>query len=376
LEARAVKTVVITGAQGFIGRNLCASLSQRGELDLVRYDLGDSWEDLAHRVRDADCVVHLAGVNRPRDPDEFDKGNRGLTLELVNLLLEAGRPIALIFASSIQAAVANPYGVSKKAAEDAILEWSRQTGNRAYIYRLPNVFGKWSRPNYNSVVATFCHNVARGLPIEIHDPGAEITLAYIDDVVEELVSAVEDKPNTGEDGFCHIRRTLKLTVQQLADMVRAFRDSRTSLIMPNLESDLARFLYATFVSFLPQDGLGYALDMKRDDRGWLTEFTKSRQSGQVFISRTKPGITRGNHWHHTKVEKFLVIEGDTVIRLRRLDSDEVIEVQASGTRLRVVDIPPGYTHSITNVGKTDVITLFWADEVFDPVRPDTYFAEV
>lgn len=371
-----MKTVVVTGAQGFIGRNLCASLSQRGELGLARYDLGDSWEDLAHRVREADCVVHLAGVNRARDPDEFDKGNRGLTLELVNLLREAGRPIALIFASSMQAALANPYGISKRAAEDAILGWARETGNTACIYRLPNVFGKWSRPDYNSVVATFCHNVARGLPIEIHDPGAEITLAYIDDVIEELVSAIEGKPNIGDDGFCHIRRTFRLTVQQLADMAKAFHDSRTSLIMPNLEGDFARFLYATFVSFLPQDDLGHVLDMKHDHRGWLAEFTKSRQSGQVFISRTKPGITRGNHWHHTKVEKFLVIEGNAVIRLRRLDSDEVIEVQASGARLRVVDIPPGHTHSITNVGKTDVITLFWADEVFDPLTPDTYFAEV
>jgi len=231
-------------------------------------------------------------------------------------------------------------------------------------------------PNYNSVVATFCHNVARGIPIEIRNPSAEVALVYIDDVVAEFLSAIEGHPTKGDDGFCTVRRVFTKTVQQLADAITRFSESRRKLLLPDFHDEFTRFLYATFVSYLPENEIVMDLDMKIDNRGWLAKFIKSKNAGQIFISRTKPDVTRGNHWHQTKVEKFLVIEGQAIIRLRRLDSDKVIEIPVSGDRMTVVDIPPGYTHSITNVGTGDLITLFWADEIFEPDRPDTYREEV
>ena len=278
--------------------------------------------------------------------------------------------------SSIQAALDNPYGMSKKAAEDVVFEWSRRTGVPVYVYRLPNVFGKWCRPNYNSVVATFCYNIARGFPIQINNPKTELTFVYIDDVVAELIAAMNGSAHLGDDGFCYVPRTFKVTLQQLAYTLYSFAESRTNLMMPDFEGDFERSLYATYISYLPEDGFSYGLEKKQDDRGWLAEFIKSKQFGQIFISRTKPGVTRGNHWHRTKVEKFLVIEGEAVIRFRKIGAEKIIEYRVSGDSPEVVDIPPGYTHSITNIGNSDVITIFWADEVFDPEKTDTYYLEV
>ncbi|ADI00964.1 NAD-dependent epimerase/dehydratase family protein [Syntrophothermus lipocalidus] len=371
-----MKTVLVTGAAGFIGKNLCAALEQRNDIKILAYDKDNSAQELAEFAACADFVFHLAGVNRPQNVEEFDEGNWGFTVQLLELLAKSNRNIPIAVTSSIQAALDNPYGVSKKKAEDALWEWSHRSGAPVYIYRLPNVFGKWCRPNYNSVVATFCYNIARGLPIQINNPDAELTLVYIDDVVAELISAMEGNPHKDDSGFCYVPRTFKVTLQRLADTIYSFAASRKTLVVPNFENDLERFLYATYISYLSEDDFGYELEMKHDHRGWLAEFIKSKQFGQIFVSRTRPGITRGNHWHHTKVEKFLVIEGKGIIQFRRIDTGEILSYEVSGEKPVVVDIPPGYTHSITNIGDNDLITLFWADEIFDEEHPDTYYAEV
>lgn len=371
-----MKNVLVTGADGFIGKNLCAALEQRKDIKILPYDKGNSAQELAEFAACADFVFHLAGVNRPQNVEEFDEGNWGFTMHLLELLAKSNRNIPIAVTSSIQAALDNPYGVSKKKAEEALWEWSRRSGAPVYIYRLPNVFGKWCRPNYNSVVATFCYNIARGLPIQINNPDAELTLVYIDDVVAELISAMEGNLHKDDSGFCYVPRTFKMTLQRLADTIYSFAASRKTLVVPNFENDLERFLYATYISYLPEDDFGYELEMKHDHRGWLAEFIKSKQFGQIFVSRTRPGVTRGNHWHHTKAEKFLVIAGEAIIKFRKIGSSEVIEYRVSGDKLKVVDIPVGYTHSITNIGNTDVITLFWANEIFAPDRPDTYSLEV
>jgi UDP-2-acetamido-2,6-beta-L-arabino-hexul-4-ose reductase len=371
-----MKKILVTGANGFIGKNLVAELRNRRYEDIFETDVDTEPELLEEYCRHADFVFHFAGINRPQHVEEFDKGNRGLTADLLALLEQSGKKIPIIITSSTQAVLDNPYGVSKKAAEDAVFDWARRNSAPAYVYRLPNVFGKWCRPNYNSVVATFCHNIAHGLPIQINNPATELTLVYIDDVVTELIAALNGLPLTGKDGFCYVPRIFKVSLQQLADAISAFAESRKNLIIPNFEGDFAKFLYATYTSYLPEHSFGYELEKKHDQRGWLAEFIKSRQFGQIFISRTKPGITRGNHWHHTKIEKFLVIEGEAAVKLRKIGTGQVLEYKVSGEQLQVLDIPAGYTHSITNTSQTDLVTLIWANEIFDQKKPDTFFLEV
>jgi len=370
------KTVLVTGAAGFIGKNLCVTLEQDKSLHLLRFDVDNSMDDLVSYLHQADCVVHLAGTNRPQDVQEFDTGNRGLTDQILTILEQANREVTLVFSSSTQAALDNPYGLSKRAAEQAIVDWSARTGNKAYIYRLPNVFGKWCRPNYNSVVATFCYNLANGLPIQISDPNYEITLVYIDDLVLELINATHGRANIVVGEVCSIPKSATVTLSQLADTIRLFAASRSTSIIPDLSTDFLRALYATYVSYVSPDNLSYPLSMRRDERGWLTEFIKGEGFGQVFVSRTRPGVTRGNHWHHTKTEKFLVVQGEAVVQLRRLGSKDIVGYRVTGDTLTVVDIPVGYTHSICNVGSIDLITLFWSSECFDPIRPDTVHLEV
>ncbi len=371
-----MKTVLVTGSSGFIGQNLCKRLEEITELEILRFEKDNTTDDLRKFLKESDFVFHLAGINRPKDEKEFDTGNRGLTEDLLSLIEESGRKIPVLITSSIQAELDNPYGKSKKAAETAIFEWSKTTGNKAFVYRLPNVFGKWCRPNYNSVVATFCNNIANDLEISINDRSIELNLVYIDDVTKDFIEAFKGRKKPGADGYCYIDRTFTSTLGKLADTIQSFKENRSSLLVPNFENIFDRFLYATFTSYLDKDDFSYPLEMRHDDRGWLSEFIKSNQFGQIFVSKTKPGITRGNHWHHTKIEKFLVLSGNAEIKFRNVNGQDTINYKVNGDELKVLDIPAGYTHSIKNTGETELVTLFWSDEIFNQEDPDTYFLEV
>lgn len=371
-----MKTVLVTGASGFIGKNLCCRLKQEKDIEILCFTRGDSLQSLKTMIDRADFVFHLAGANRPTTEGEFTKINKDLTAKIVSLLKEKRKTTPLLLSSSIQAEYDNPYGVSKKAAEDIVLAYGADSKAAIYIYRLPGIFGKWCKPNYNSVVATFCHNIASNLPVVVSDPQHEITLGYIDEVIDDFISTLQGKTIPDNKGFCVLSKTHKTTLQHLKDDITSFNKSRTDLTMPNFENEYTRYLYATFLSYLPKDNFDTALKTNFDDRGWLAEFIKSKQFGQIFVSKTKPGITRGNHWHHTKIEKFLVVDGQAEITFRLVDGDEVIRYTVSGDKLKVVDIPAGYTHAIKNIGNKDLTTIFWSDEIFNPDKPDTIFLKV
>lgn len=368
--------ILVTGAKGFVGKNLIAELRNQGHADIYECDVDTTPEQLDDYVRQCEFVYHLAGVNRPENPADFMAGNFGFTSTLLDGLQKYGNKSPILITSSIQAAQGNLYGISKKAGEDLLFRYGKQQSVRVLVYRLPNLFGKWCRPNYNSVVATFCSQIAQDQPITVNDSVTQLRLCYIDDVVREFLAGLESKETRTPDGFCSVEKVHAIRLGELADKLRAFRANRKTLVMPPLGSELDRALYATLLSYYPQDQFSYPLDMKHDDRGWLAEFIKSNSFGQIFISKTKPGITRGNHWHHTKVEKFLVIQGEGVIKFRKIDGTEILEYPVSGDKLEVVDIPVGYTHSITNTGNIDMITLFWVDELFKQDKPDTYYLEV
>jgi len=367
--------ILITGAGGFIGKNLTLWIARYPEHHVIPFDMGKTQPELRDGLAQADLVYHLAGVNRPQSEIEFQTGNVDLTAQICNALLEIGRPVPIVFASSVQAALANPYGVSKRQAEELVQDYARRSGARAVIYRLTNVFGKWCRPNYNSVVATFCHNLARGLPITISDPARELELVYIDDVMQAFAAEI-GSPDSG--GVCQrdVAPTYRITLGRLAETIQAFQQMRETLVVPDLADELTRKLYGTYVSYLEPSEAVYSLQQRSDARGSLAEFLKSPLFGQIFISRTLPGVTRGNHYHHTKSEKFLVLEGEAVIRLRPILGGEVQELRVCGKDFQVVDIPTGYTHSIENTGSTELVTLFWATELFDPARPDTFALNV
>jgi len=369
-----VKKVLVTGSKGFVGRNLCAVLRQRKDIELYEYDVNNKPEDLDSALGKIDCIIHLAGVNRPKNQDEFKTGNVGSTEEICGKLRKLGRAPKIVLSSSIQAELDNPYGVSKRHAEEALQHFSADTGAECVVYRFKNLFGKWCRPNYNSVTATFCHNIANDLPIQISDPAHEIDLTYIDDVVEAFVGELESV----SPGFRFAKPlpSKRISLGELAEKIRLFREMRTSLVLPDFRDAFERALYGTYLSYLNNKEFEYGLDIKADQRGSLAEFLKSPSMGQIFVSRTNPGVTRGNHYHHTKTEKFLVLEGEAVIRFRHIEGDEILEYPVSGEKYQVVDIPPGYTHSIENVGEDELVTLFWASEIFDPRKPDTYFEKV
>ena len=367
--------ILVTGARGFIGKNLVAEINSRKLGEVLEFDLDSPRERLAEYAKECGFVFHLAGVNRPRDEKEFMDGNSGFTAELLDLLKKHGNQAPVLVTSSIQAEKDNPYGKSKKSAEDQLFDYSRQTGARVYVYRLANMFGKWSRPNYNTVVATFCYNTARGLDIAVNDPSARLTLCYIDDLLEEFVRAFNGNPSRAGD-FCVVPVTHQLALGELAETIRSFARSRKDLSVPDMSDPLVRKLYATYLSFLPEDSFAYDLKMNVDARGSFTEFIRTAERGQVSVNISKPGITKGNHWHHTKNEKFLVVSGEGVIRFRNPDDARIIEYKVSGSRLQVVDIPPGYTHNISNTGASDMVTIMWANECFNPEKPDTNFLEV
>ena len=367
--------ILITGAKGFIGKNLVAELKNKKYTDIFEYARESDPTLLDEYSKEADFVFHLAGVNRPKEQSEFMEGNFGFTSTLLDTLKKYKNTCPVMIASSIQAELDNPYGKSKKAGEGLLFNYSKETGAKVLVYRFPNVFGKWCRPNYNSAVATFCHNIAYDLPITVNDPSAVMNLVYIDDVVNELINALEGKENRNGD-FCEVPVVHTITLGEIGNLIYSFRKSREERSIPDMSNEFTKKLYSTYLSYLPIDKFSYELKMNLDNRGSFTEFFKTPNRGQVSVNISKPGITKGNHWHHTKNEKFLVVSGKGFIRFRKIDSDEIIEYFVSGDKMEVVDIPTGYTHNIENLGDTDMVTIMWANEQFDPERPDTYYLEV
>lgn len=376
-------SVLITGSSGFLGSNLRTILKSEPHLQVIEYDADSPPEVLEKGLSEADVIFHLAGVNRPENVEEFQQGNTDLTVNLCNNLQRLGRAPKIVFSSSIQANLDNPYGISKRKAEDALRRFAEKTGSRITIFRLKNIFGKWCRPNYNSVVATFCYNIARDLPIFISDPTNSLELIYVDDVCSAMIESSGISQHSSShlvrspgDIYTEVKPAFITTLGQIADVIKSFRDSRWSLRLPAFDDSFVTRLYATYVSYLEDNNLSYKLDLKSDIRGGLAEFLKSPSFGQIFVSHTKPEITRGNHYHHSKTEKFLVLQGQAIIRLRHLLEERVIEYRVSGQEFQVVDIPAGYVHSIENVGEGELVTLFWADEIFDPDRPDAFYESV
>jgi len=367
--------ILVTGALEFIGKNLIAELKNRGYEEIYCVDVDTSEKDLADYCKDCEFVFHLAGVNRPENEDEFMEGNFGFTSTLLNNLKESNNKAPVLITSSTQAMLDNAYGRSKKAGEDLLFKYSKETGADVYVYRLTNVFGKWSRPNYNSAVATFCNNISAGLPIKVNDPTVVMRLIYIDDVVDEFIAAMNGKANIVE-GFGIIPVEHVVELGKIADTIYSFKSSRDNYSVPDLSNEFEKKLYSTYLSFLPKDDFAYSLNIKADDRGSFTEFLRTEDRGQVSINVAKPGITKGNHWHHTKNEKFLVVSGEAIIAFRKYGEQEVIEYRVSGKELKVVDIPCGYVHNIQNVGDTDLVTVMWANEAFNPEKPDTFFEKV
>lgn len=367
--------VLVTGSKGFIGKNLIAELRNRNYTDIFGYDQDTDPSLLGDYCKEADFVFHLAGVNRPKRQSEFMEGNFGFTSTLLDTLKKYKNTCPVMISSSIQAELDNPYGQSKKAGEDLLFSYGKETGAKILVYRFPNVFGKWCQPNYNSAVATFCHNIAHDLPITVNDPSVVMNLVYIDDVLAELINALEGKENRRGD-FCEVPVIHTITLGEIVDLIYSFKKSREERSIPDMSDAFTKKLYSTYLSYLPEAQFSYELKMNVEQRGSFTEFIKTLDRGQVSVNISKPGTTKGNHWHHTKNEKFLVVSGTGVIRFRRIDSDEVIEYFVSEEKMEVVDIPPGYTHNIENLGNTDLVTIMWANEPFDPEKPDTYCLEV
>ena len=366
--------VLVTGSNGFIGKNLIVRLSELTDFEVHQFVRNDGLETLAGKVAVADAVVHVAGVNRPKDVSDFTLGNADLTALLCEAIKDTGRHIPLLLASSIQAELHNPYGESKRAAEMAVEQLSAQTGNPAVIYRLPNVFGKWCKPNYNSAVATFCHNIANDLPIQINDPSTVLNLVHVDEVVEEMVGALR----SAMPGLQ--RRTVdtvhEISLGELAAQIDAFKLCRTTLISERVGAGLVRALYATYVSYLPPSKFAYDLVRHGDQRGVFVEMLKTADSGQFSFFTAHPGITRGGHYHHTKTEKFLVIKGSARFGFRHVLTNETYEVLISGNMSRVVETVPGWTHDITNIGEDEMVVMLWANEIFDREKPDTIAMKV
>lgn len=396
--------ILITGAKGFIGKNLWAALEEirtghdrrkdhvlcdlPEDIALYLYGRENTEAELEAFCEDCDFVFHLAGVNRPENPAEFMTGNRGFTALLLEALNRHGNRCPIVLTSSIQASLEgryqnSPYGESKRAGEELLFRYGRETGAEVLMYRLPNVFGKWCRPNYNSAVATFCHNIANDLPIQVNDPAIEMDLVYIDDVVEEFIRALRGEANRLENGFCAVPVHHETTLGHIAETIRSFPAMRESLEVPRLDDLLTRKLYATYLSYLPAEKFAYDLKMNEDSRGSFTELIRTPDRGQFSVNISKPGVTKGQHWHHTKNEKFIVVKGEGLIQLRRVgvqpDSSPypIEEFRVSGGRMQAVEMIPGYTHNIINLSETEeMVTVMWASEPFDPARPDTYSQEV
>lgn len=379
--------ILITGAKGFVGKNLVASLCNIKEgkdktypnlptdINILEYDIDTELALLDEYCAKADFVFNLAGVNRPEDSAEFMSGNFGFASTLLDTLKKQHNTCPVMLSSSVQAELDNLYGQSKKAGEELFLAYAKETGAKVLVYRFPNLFGKWCRPNYNSAVATFCNNIANSLPITVNDRSVSMTLCYIDDVVAELIRALQGIENRAGD-YCRVPVEHKTTLGEIVDLIYSFKASREERSIPDMSDAFTNKLYATYLSYLPTGGFSYPLKMNIDQRGSFTEILRTADRGQFSVNISKTAITKGNHWHHTKNEKFLVISGKGVIRFRKIGDSEVLEYFVSGDKLEVVDIPTGYTHNIENLGDTNMVTLMWSNECFDPEHPDTYFEEV
>ncbi len=397
--------ILITGAKGFAGKNLTEALkSIRDGKDRTRpqlkidglflYDIDSSSEELDRYCAEADFVFNLAGVNRPKNSDEFMQGNFGFAEELLNTLKKHDNKCPVMLSSSLQASLAgrfgkSEYGLSKRAGEDLFFDYAAETGAKVLVYRFPNLFGKWCRPNYNSAVATFCNNIANDLPITVNDRSTELELVYIDDLVTEMLDALENKEHRCEfDGiktvfgtngkFCAVPVSHFVTLGEIVDLLESFRSQPQTLVIPEIPNDsFAKKLYSTYLSYLPKEKIAFPLKMNVDNRGSFTELLKTQSCGQFSVNISKPGITKGQHWHHTKWEFFIVVSGRALIQERKIGGDEVIDIEVSGDNPTAVHMLPGYTHNIINLSDTeDLITLMWANELFDPSRPDTFFEEV
>lgn len=380
--------ILVTGAAGFVGKNLIAQLEnlrEKLDIEILRCTRETSEVELEKYCQEADFVVHLAGVNRTNDESQFMAGNADFAEKMLSMLEKAGNFCPVLLASSIHASTETPYGKSKKAGEDFVRAYGQRTGAKVLIYRFTNLFGKWCRPNYNSVVATFCHNIANGLDIKVNDPEVVLTLTYIDDVVDEIIRAIEGIPTPieQEPGFYQVPVQHKVKLGTIAQLLRSFSEMRHSLEVPKLDDGFEKKLYSTYLTYLPERDFKYPLKMNVDARGSFTEILRTPDRGQFSVNISKPGITKGNHWHHTKNEKFLVVSGKARIELRKLGMDEagqpypVVSFEVSGDKLEVVEMIPGYTHNIINVSETDdLVTFMWANEAFNPDKPDTYFEPV
>lgn len=366
--------VLVTGAQGFIGKNLVVRLGELPGIEVERFGREDDLVALAEKIQRVDAVVHLAGENRPKDVADFATGNASLTASLCATIQASGRRIPLILASSIQAELANPYGQSKRAAEQAVEQLASQSGNPAVIYRLPNVFGKWCKPNYNSVVATFCHNIAQDLAIQINDPSALLRLVYVDDVVSEFLRALESMPDGASWG--EVVPEYTITLGELAAQIQAFKNCRSTLVSERVGSGLVRALYATYMGYLSPSRFAYDLPRYGDERGVFVEMLKTPDCGQFSCFTMHPGVTRGGHYHHSKTEKFLVIKGSARVGFRHILTNETHEILTSGETPQVVETVPGWTHDITNIGVDELVVMLWANEIFDRARPDTIACKV
>jgi UDP-2-acetamido-2,6-beta-L-arabino-hexul-4-ose reductase len=397
--------ILVTGAKGFVGKNLCAQLNNIKEgkahwygdvtvSEVMEYDIDSNLELLDAYCQRADFVFNLAGVNRPQDPKEFMEGNFGFASTLLNTLKRHMNACPVMISSSIQATLAgrfgtSEYGKSKKAGEELMFDYGKETGAKILVYRFPNLFGKWCRPNYNSAVATFCNNIANDLPIQVNDPSVELELLYIDDLVDEMILALTGKEHhcefdgvetvlTANGRYCAVPTTHKITLGGIVDLLESFHRQPETLMLPEIPSgSFAKKLYTTYLSYLPKEKVAYPVKMNVDDRGSFTELIRTAKCGQVSVNISKPGITKGQHWHNTKWEFFIVVSGHGLIQERKIGSDEVLNFDVSGEKIEVVHMLPGYTHNIINLSETEpLVTVMYANEVFDPNRPDTYFEPV
>lgn len=380
--------VLVTGAKGFVGKNLVAQLNNikdgkarcYGELKIdavYEYDIDSTIEELDAFCKDCDFVFNLAGVNRPQNQEEFMQGNFGFASTLLDTLKKHGNKCPVMISSSTQAALDNPYGESKRAGEQLMFSYAEETGAKVLVYRFPNLFGKWCRPNYNSAVATFCNNIANDLPIQVNDPKVVLNLVYIDDLVDEMIAALKGEEHRKEQ-FCEVPIVHSVALGEIVEMLYKFKEQPQSLILPEIPNNsFIKKLYSTFLSYYPKEKVAFPLKMNIDDRGSFTELLKSKDVGQVSINISKPGITKGQHWHNSKWEFFIVVAGHGLIQERKIGTDEVIEFEVTGDKIEAVHMLPGYTHNIINLSQTEnLVTVMWANESFDPNKPDTFFEVV